>query len=66
MKIDKTLVAEIRGLNSLGDRSAKVKFAEKMREAVADLSNPNVMTAFGDILSKHGRAVTALPCGSHD
>lgn len=60
MKIDKTLVAEIRGLNSFGDRSAKVKFAEKMREAVADLSNPNVMTAFGDILSKHGRAVTAL------
>ena len=66
MKIDKTLVTEIRGLNSLGDRSAKVKFAEKMREAVADLSNPNVMTAFGDILSKHTQGGYRPVWGSHD
>lgn len=64
MKIDRTLSTEIRGLNSHGERSAKAAFAQMMRGAVADLSNPNIMTEFGDILSKHGRAVTAL-CGSH-
>lgn len=60
MKIDRTLSTEIRGLNSHGERSAKAAFAQMMRGAVADLSNPNIMTEFGDILSKHGRAVTAL------
>lgn len=60
MKLDKSLVKEIRYLNSNGDRAVKVEFARRMRDAVADLSNPNVMTGFSDIMRKHGRALTAL------
>ena len=60
MKIDKTLAAEIRKLNAHGERVAKAAFAQMMRGAVADFSNFNVMTDFGCIMSKHGRAITAL------
>ena len=60
MKIDSELAKEIKALNGDGSREARFKTLEKVKAAAADFSTPEVRGKFNELLSKHGRAVTAI------
>ena len=60
MKLDSTLVREIKALNGDGTREARFETLRKVRAANKDLSRPEVRGSFNETLNAHGRAVVAL------
>ena len=58
--LDRTLAREIKLANGDGGREAKFALLHKIEQAAADFSTPQIMTAFDDLLRKHGRAITAI------
>ena len=60
MKLDRTLSREIKSLGGDGSRAAKFALLRRIDAACVDLSTPQVMTSFDDLLEKHGRAIVAV------
>ena len=61
MALDRYLAREIkREAPKVRDRDAYHAFAERIREASADMSRPEVREQFDAMLTKHGRPVTAI------
>ena len=60
MKLDSTLVREIRAANGDGGQDAKFALLHKIDDAQREMSTPKVRTEFNEILRRHGRAVTAI------
>lgn len=60
MRLDRTLVREIRAANGDGSREAKFELLHKIDEARKEFSTPEIVTTFAEISRRHGRAVTAI------
>jgi hypothetical protein len=60
MKLDATLAREIKAANGDGSRDAKFALLHRIDAAVKDMSTPEIMERFNEMLVKHGRAVTAI------
>lgn len=61
MALDRGLAREIkREAPKVRDRDAYHAFAERIRQASADMSRPEVRERFDAMLAKHGRPVTAI------
>ena len=63
MKLDRELAKEIRKANGDGSREVKFELLRKVKAADADLSTPNVMERFDEILCKYGRVPVAICVG---
>lgn len=53
--IDECLKREIIKANGDGTREAKFKLLDKVRKCRRDMSTPEIVSNFNDILKKHGR-----------
>ena len=60
MKLDRTLLREVKALAGNGSREAKFALLRRIDAAWTDLSTPKVRENFNACLSKHGRAVVAV------
>ena len=60
MKLDRTLVRDIKSLIGNGSREAKFALLKRIDAAKKDLSTPQVRSTFNVCLRKHGRAVVAI------
>ena len=60
MKLDRSLVKEIKALTGDGSREAKFSLLRKLEAARKDLSTTRVRDTFTDCLKKHGRAAVAV------
>lgn len=60
MKLDRTLIKELKALIGDGSREAKFNMIAKLVAAKNDLSTTEVRETFTDCLRKHGRAAVAV------
>lgn len=60
MKLDRTLVKEIKAATGNGSREAKFALLKRIDAAKKDLSTTKVRDTFNDCLRDHGRAVVAI------
>ncbi len=60
MKLDRSFKNEIKKLNGNGSREAKFENLKVVRAAVKELSTPDAIRDFGEILRKYGRAVVSV------
>ena len=60
MKLDRTIVREIKTANGDGSREARFKFLSPAKAAARELSTPAVMTEFNGAVKTYGRATIAV------
>lgn len=60
MKLDSTLVKEIRAAAGNGDRDTKFRLLRRVSETCEDLSNPDIRSTFNQVLREHGRVAVAI------
>lgn len=60
MKLDRVFAREITKANGDGSREAKFALLNPTRDAAREMSNPDVMRNFNDIVKKYGRVAVGL------
>lgn len=60
MKLDRTLISEIKKAIGNGSREAKFALLKRIDAAQKDLSTTDVRRTFNNCIRKHGRAVIAI------
>lgn len=60
MKLDRTLVREIKAAVGDGSRTAKFRLLARVSDACVDLSRADIRTEFGNVLRKHGRVPVVI------
>lgn len=60
MKLDSTLVKEIRNAAGNGDRETKFRLLRRVSDACKDLSNSDIRTTFNQSIRKHGRVPVVI------
>ena len=60
MKLDRTLVTEIKTAVGDGSRTAKFRLLARVSDACVDLSRADIRTEFGNVLRKHGRVPVVI------
>lgn len=60
MKLDKTLVRELKTLDGNGTREARFDTLRRVLAAREDLSSPEVREKFSECLRRHGRPAVAV------
>lgn len=60
MKLDRTLVTEIKAAVGDGSRTAKFRLLARVSDACVDLSRADIRTEFGNVLRKHGRVPVVI------
>ena len=58
--LDMTLAREIKAANGDGRREAKFMLLHKVDAAAKDMSTPEIVERFNEMLIEHGRAVVAI------
>ena len=60
MKIDRTLVQELKKINGDGGREARFAFMKTIKALIAELSSTRAYTVFDDCIVRYGRATVAI------
>lgn len=60
MKLDKTLISDLKAASGNGSREAKFALLRRVSAACADLSSTDVRSTFNDTLRKHGRVPVVI------
>lgn len=60
MKLDRSLVKEIREAVGDGSRTAKFRLLSRVSDARVDLSRSDIRAAFPEVLRKHGRVPVVI------
>lgn len=60
MKLDRTIVKEIRDAVGDGSRTAKFRLLARVSDACVDLSRSDIRAAFPEVLRKHGRVPVVI------
>ena len=60
MKLDRTLVSEIKAEVGDGSRTAKFRLLSKVSDACVDLSRSDIRGTFNQVLRKHGRVPVVI------
>ena len=60
MKLDTSFVRELRKINGDGTRDAKFAFLRPAQSTAKEMSNPDVINNFGNIVKEHGRTAAAV------
>ena len=60
MKLDRTIVKEIRDAVGDGSRTAKFRLLARVSDCCVDLSRTDIRAAFPEVLRKHGRVPVVI------
>lgn len=60
MKLDRTIVKEIRDAVGDGSRTAKFRLLARVSDCCVDLSRMDIRAAFPEVLKKHGRVPVVI------